>query len=89
MKKDESKTGKLATPAKDEQKKEDKKWKTQDEFDDKSHDRLKLESEISNASQNQKRKDSQQGHESKIPESHRKQTEKDWRTDKKLPPTKM
>ena len=88
MKKDEAKKDKLTTPAKDEQKKEEKKWKSQDEFDDKSHDRLRMESEISNTSQNQERKDSQQGHERKIPESHRKQTEKDWRTEKKLPNNK-
>ena len=85
MKKEEEKTGKLMTPAKDEQKKEDKKWKAQDEFDDKSHDRLRMESEISNAGQNQKRKDSQEGDERKIPASHKKQTQKDWRSDKKEP----
>jgi len=72
MKKVDAKAGKLTTPAKDEQKKEDKKWKAQDEIDDKSHDRLRLESEISNASKNQKRKDSQEGDERKIPASHRK-----------------
>jgi hypothetical protein len=85
MKKDDPKTEKLATPAKDEQKKKDKKWKSQDEFDDKSHERLRMESEISNASQNQKRKDSQEGDERKIPASHKKQTQQDWRTNKKEP----
>jgi hypothetical protein len=85
MKKDKEQKSNLTTPAKDEQKKDDKKWQAQDEFDDKSHDRLRMESEISNAGQNQKRKDSQEGDERKIPASHKKQNQKDWGSDGKEP----
>ena len=83
MKKETKNRNKLNTPEKDEERKKDKKWKSQDEFDDKSHDRLKLESEISNARVSQQRKDSQEGKGRNMDDSSKKQTQQGWRTNRK------
>lgn len=64
--------------------KEDQQWKNQDEFDDKSREK-KAEAERKNSSLNQKYEDSQDGNERMIPDTSRKQSEKEYRTDRKLP----
>jgi hypothetical protein len=85
MKKENSVSNKLNTPAKDKEKKQDRKFKSQEEFDDKSHDRLKLESSISNARVSQQRKDSQEGKGRNMNDSQKKQTQQGWNTNRKEP----
>ena len=87
MKKENKDLKKLSTPAKDEEKKQDQKSKSKVEFDDKNPDRLRLESEISNARISQQRKASQEGKGRNMNDSHKKQaqTQQSWRTNKKEP----
>jgi hypothetical protein len=83
MKKENKVPNKLTTPAKDKEKKLDRKFKSQEEFDDKSHDRLRMESEISSARVSKQRKDSQEGKGRNMNDSHKQQTQQNWRTNKK------
>jgi hypothetical protein len=85
MKKENKVPNKLATPAKDKEKKQDRKFKVQEEFDDKSHDRLRMESEISNARVSQQRKASQEGKGKNTDNPHKQQTQQGWRTNRKEP----
>ncbi len=85
MKKENKISNKLNTPAKDKEKKQDRKFKAQEEFDDKNHDRQRTESEISNARVSQQRKASQEGKGRNMNDSHKQQTQQGWRTNRKEP----
>ncbi len=84
----DNKNKKLDTPERTEQRKEERKWKEQDEFTEPSNNRLDMESEISNARRNESMSDSQDGNERMVPDTKANQSEKDFQEERKLPQMK-
>ena len=65
--------------------KDDSRLRGQEEFDNKGKDDLQRESEVRNTQQTEQMRDSQQGDERMIPESKKKESQADYREDRKTP----